>query len=173
MSGLVSDMLLLAKSDAQEGQIALSRVNLSDTVMGCLLPFEPVAFEQELELVSEIEPDLAVLGDEAKLGQLVAVLLDNACKYAGEKGKVTLSLFSFQDKVHLRVHNTGEPIPEEALPHIFERFYRVDSSRSRGSGGYGLGLAIARQIVGQHGGKLAVSSGERGTCFEASFPTAP
>lgn len=72
------------------------------------------------------------------------------------------------------VHNTGEPIPPEHLPHLFERFYRADSARSRDQGGYGLGLAIARTIVEVHGGKLTgTSTREQGTCFTASLPQRP
>ena len=82
-----------------------------------------------------------------QIKQLIVILLDNACKYAGENGTVTVDLERVQEQVCLSVKNTGELIPTEHLEHIFERFYRSDSSRARKEGGYGLGLAIAKKIA--------------------------
>ena len=111
-----------------------------------------------LSLIHIFTPGLSLRGDEGQLRRLVMILLDNAVKYAGPGGTVTLTLERHQERLRLAVHNTGEPIPPEHLPHLFERFYRADAARNRSGGGYGLGLAIARSIVEGHHGRLTVTS---------------
>ena len=102
---------------------------------------------------------------------MVVILLDNACKYAGKNGTVTLTLERVKEHVALSVNNTGAPIPAEHLEHIFERFYRSDSSRAREQGGYGLGLSIAKTIVEEHRGRISVKSDEEtGTTFTVILP---
>ena len=176
MRALVEDLLFLAKSDAgKETSPVTAPVDVSELTWSALLPFEPVAFEQGVEMESEIADQLTVQGNADQLTvqgnadqlrRLVAILLDNAVKYAGnvlsrpERGGVCLT-----------VHNTGPAIPPEHLPHLFERFYRADDSRARTSGGYGLGLAIAKRIVDGHGGSITVSSREdASTDFTVRLP---
>ena len=167
MKKLVDDLLFLAKVDAGESVRQIrAELDFGDVVWSSLLPFESVAFEQGVSLDCKIEPDIRFSGDEGQLRQLIAILLDNACKYAREQGKVTVELAKKQGKIHLSVHNTGEAIPAAYLDRLFERFYRVDSSRVREQGGYGLGLSIAASIVKNHGGAISVeSSEEKGTAF--------
>lgn len=170
MKGLVEDMLFLARSDADQTPMVSERVNLSDLLWSSLLSFEPVAFEQGVELHSNVEPDIFLQGASSQLQQLFAILLDNAVKYAGERGKVWVTLARQEGKCVLSVKNTGEPIPEESLAHVFDRFYRVDAARAREHGGYGLGLAIARSIAEGHGGRItAESSRAEGTVFRVTF----
>ena len=173
MKGLVQDLLFLARGDADGGrERPRERVALSDLCWSCLLSFEPVAFEQGLTLDSEVAPDIAVTGIEEELRRLVVILLDNACKYCEPGGTVTVTLTGGERAV-LTVHNTGEPIPAEAQPHLFERFYRADFSRARSQGGYGLGLAIAAAVAERHRGKISVHSTEgEGTAFTAALPLA-
>jgi signal transduction histidine kinase len=102
--------------------------------------------------------DLVVTGDTYKLGQVISNLVDNAIKYTSEKGIITLSLFRDGFWARLEVSDTGIGIDAPDIPHLFERFYRVDKGRSRTAGGTGLGLAIASGIVQQHGGRITVSS---------------
>ena len=97
-------------------------------------------------------------GDAHRLDQLIGNLVGNAIKYTPEGGTITLSLYQDGDWARLDVADTGMGIPAEHLPHIFERFYRVDKARSRRSGGSGLGLAIVKGIAEQHGGKVSVTS---------------
>lgn len=173
MRALVEDLLFLAKSDAgKETSPVTAPVDVSELTWSALLPFEPVAFEQGVEMESEIADQLTVQGNADQLRRLVAILLDNAVKYAGNDGRVKLVLSRPErGGVCLTVHNTGPAIPPEHLPHLFERFYRADDSRARTSGGYGLGLAIAKRIVDGHGGSIAVSSGEdAGTDFTVRLP---
>lgn len=171
MKGLVEDMLFLAKSDAAREVLPGQVIDLSELAEGCLLPFESVAFEAGVTLEGGIAPGITVRGDEAQLRRLVLILLDNACKYAGEKGRVELTLARVQDRARLTVRNTGPAIPAEHLEHLFERFYRADASRARDAGGYGLGLAIAKSIVEGHKGKISVASAEgEGTAFTVTLP---
>ena len=171
MKGLVEDLLFLAKSDDARLESHFLPLDMSELVQGCLLPFEPVAFEAGVALESQVEPGLTLTGDEAQLRRLVRILLDNGVKYAGRQGTVELSLSRQQDKLRLTVRNTGTPIPAEHLPHLFERFYRADAARDRSQGGYGLGLAIAKAITEQHRGKISVSSSaEAGTTFTVLLP---
>lgn len=182
MKGLVDDLLFLAKSDAARDAVFAVSLNFSDTVLNGLLPFEPVAFERGLDLHSDVAPGLLVAGDEGQLGQLVRILLDNACKYAAPagdgKGAVTLTLEQEGERACLRVVNTGPVLPPDQLAHIFERFYRADASRTRRSGmdgeeqgGYGLGLSIAQSIVERHRGQIVAESiPGRGTAFTVWLP---
>lgn len=170
MKELVGSLLFLAQADDARQAPTLSELNFSDTVWSSVLPFESVAFEQGKTLTSEIEKDVMLPGDEDRLRRLTAILLDNAIKYSGEGGAVTLRLQKEQEKAVLTVHNTGEQIPAEQIPHLFERFYRVDSSRTRAQGGYGLGLSIAQSIVQAHHGKISVQSGPKGTTFAVILP---
>lgn len=172
MKVLVEDLLFLAKSDdVRAVKPVLSSISFSELVTGCLLPFESVAFEAGVSLESEIAPGLSLTGNEAQLRRLVVILLDNACKYAGRDGAVKIRLQKVQDNMVLSVNNTGEPIAPEHLPHLFERFYRTDCDRARASGGFGLGLAIAKSIVENHHGTISVcSDAQSGTTFTVTLP---
>ena len=174
MKQLVEDLLTLARLD-EAGHTAplpaMCAVDLTDAVLSSLLTFEPVAFEQGLRLDSSLEPGICVNGDEARLRQLTTILLDNACKYAGKGGSVTVSLTASGDKARLSVSNTGDVIPPEQLRHLFERFYRADPARPGGQTGYGLGLAIASGIAQLHSGRItALSDAEHGTVFSVTLP---
>ncbi len=176
MSTLVDNMLYLARTDdAGQEMAALESVNLSDVVWGSILPFEPLIFEQKKSLASDIEPGLYISGNEGSLKQLVGILLDNACKYADEQGSISVRLYENEEhKVLLEVNNSGAPIPEDQVEQIFERFFRVDKSRSRQQGGYGLGLAIAESITKMHHARISVKSTEQeGTTFTVSFGALP
>ena len=172
MKGLVQDLLFLARGDAGRRERPRETVSLTDLCESCVLSFDPVAFERGVTLESRIAPGVSVTGNGDELRRLAAILLDNACKYCGAGGTVTVTLAA-GDKAVFTVHNTGTPIPPEAQPHLFERFYRADAARSRESGGYGLGLAIAAAIVEGHRGKITVRSAQgEGTAFTAALPLA-
>jgi len=171
MRALVEDLLFLAKSDAQRLPLRPAPVQFSQLVTGSLLPFESVAFEAGVSLSDRIAPGLTTQGDQEQLRRMVVILLDNAVKYAGEKGAVTVELSEAQGRLRLSVHNTGPAITPEHLPHLFERFYRSDSARDRSQGGAGLGLAIAQSIAQVHGGGITASSTpETGTVFTVTLP---
>ena len=176
MQGLVADLLLLARLDAEETDIVKSkpkeRIDLSNLVEGELLQFESVAFERAIELESNVDEGIAVQGSIERLRRLVTTLLDNACKYAGDNGKVRVELHAQNGSARFIVHNTGSLISAEDLQHVFDRFYRADKARTSGAGGFGLGLSIAKEVAEEHGGTItAKSSDEEGTTFTATLPT--
>jgi len=126
---------------------------------------EAVFYENQKTLVTEISPDIIVVGESDKLQSVIYILLDNAGKYTPKKGTITVSLQSEGDKAVLRVSNTGEGIASDDLKKIFERFYRSDKSRSSESGGFGLGLSIAKTIVESQGGSIGANSENGLTVF--------
>ena len=168
MKALVEDMLTLARTESGAKQ-TLDAVNLSDTVLESALAFEPVAFESGRELSYNIQPELTVRGSAVQLRRLADILLDNAMKYAAAGTPVGLLLRREGRGALLQVENRGETIPAEKLPHLFDRFYRVDESRTGGEG-FGLGLAIAQSIVQAHGGSIGCTSAEGITRFTVTLP---
>lgn len=174
MKQLVDELLFLARSDAgkiQTVQGTMAPFDFSDRILNSVLLFESVAFENKIDLSNEIQPGIILEGNEQQLKQMANILLDNACKYAGKSGFVSVVLKSGAHHAVLTVENTGEPIPPEEQKHIFERFYRTDKSRVRKEGGYGLGLAIAKTIIDQHKGRITVtSSPETNTVFTVTLP---
>lgn len=177
MQGLVEDMLALAKHDAAEAgmqQTASSSketLDVSDAARRAVLQFEAVAFERGVEIRDECASNVSICAARADIERVLGVLIDNACKYAGENGSVVVSTKYEGKYAIVRVNNTGAPIPSEELSRVFDRFWRADEARTSGKGGYGLGLSIARSIVEEYGGTLsAESSAEKGTTFTAKFP---
>ena len=178
MQALVADMLDLARPATEEatGDEA-PLVNLSRLVEGEALSFEAVAFERAITWECTVAAGISVRGNSARLERLVAVLLDNACKYTEPGGTVAIGLGIEPGEAVLAVRNSGEPIPPEDLPHLFDRFYRADKARTHGAAGpadgYGLGLAIAQDIARAHRGTLAAASAaEAGTTFTLRLPLA-
>ena len=171
MLGLVNDMLFLARPQNADRQTTLVDVDASELVERNVLQFEAVCFERGVALDSDVAPGITVRGDANRLQRLVSTLIDNACKYADAKAKVSLARVGNQ--AVLSVSNDGAIIPAEDLPHVFDRFYRVDKARVRSEGGVGLGLAIAQEVAHEHGGSIRVASSEEaGTVFTATLPCA-
>lgn len=171
MKKLIENLLFLARFDAEQVPVIKSTFDVSDALWNCLLPFESVAFERSITISEQIESNVSMYGNKDQFKQLAAILLDNACKYAGKSGTVSVKLKKEQGKITLLVNNNGSLIPEEDLEHIFERFFRSDKSRTRQEGGYGLGLAIASSIAESHHGRIsAASDAETGTTFRVIFP---
>ncbi|MBP5442469.1 MAG: HAMP domain-containing histidine kinase [Treponema sp.] len=159
MSALVKDMLYLAKNDAGHTDFVFVPFNVCDAVACCVLPFESVAFEQGKKLELNVpKKEIKVRGDEEKIKQSVIILTDNALKNSEKGAVIRVTVEEDNSKVLIKVYNTGHGIPAKEIPLIFNRFYRVDSSRARATGGYGLGLAIANTIVTGHKGKITVES---------------
>lgn len=163
MVKIVDGLLLLAEvqsaQPAQEQKVALNEIVLEE-----LSRAKTVAGKRKI-VVDRLE-DLVISGDTHRLKQLLANLVDNAIKYTSEQGTIALSLFKDGEWARLEVADTGIGIAPEHLPHLSDRFYRVDKARSRASGGTGLGLAIVKGIAEQHGGKVsAVSELGKGSTF--------
>ena len=169
MKRLVEDMLTLSRVERGGEHLPDTTADLSDAAADAALRFEPVAYEAGHTLSYDIAPGLLVRGDSGKLEQAVAVLLDNAIKYAAPGTEVRLDAARQGKNACLWVENEGDPIPADKLPHIFDRFYRADASRTDG-GSFGLGLPIARAIVEAHRGTLRCDSGGHTTRFTITVP---
>lgn len=169
MSGLIDQMLTLAKVDSNQETIEYMEVSLSEVVENVIKNMELVAESKGLEFHSSIEPDLIIMADYDKIRRLILILLDNAVKYT-EKGFVEVSLFREKGKIVLKVIDSGIGIASEELPRVFDRFYRSDKARNRKLGGTGLGLSIAKWITDEHKASICVKSklGE-GSTFTVKF----
>lgn len=158
MNELVQELLCLARMDDNSSKTIFSNINLSNTVLLTVLPFESTVFESGKTLETEVDDNIMLHADESKIKHLVSILLDNAIKYSDDKGIIKVSLHLRNNKPILEVYNTGKGIEKKDYKKIFERFYREDQARNSAKGGYGLGLAIAQSIVEEHGGKISVQS---------------
>jgi heavy metal sensor kinase len=170
MSRLVEDLLLLAKADAGRLPLEKTPVDLDTLVLGVYHQAQVLSDAVTVHL-GQVEP-ARVLGDTDRLKQLLLNLVSNGLKYTPPGGSVTLSLtLDHSEWVLVNVVDTGIGIPADDLPHIFDRFYRVDKARSRAKGGTGLGLSIAKWIADAHGGQISVSSEEgKGSTFTVRLP---
>ena len=169
MTRLVNDLLLLARADVGGLPIERKLVELDTVLLDAYRQLSKL--NRPVKIVLDEVDQVAVLGDADRLKQLIFNLTDNAIKYTPPGGTVHLSLSKSEHRTHLSISDTGIGIPEEDLPYIFDRFYRVDKARTRAHGGSGLGLSIARWIVEVHGGEIEVKSkvGE-GTTFHIYLP---
>jgi len=158
MSKLINDLLSLAAIDNAESKIHNTTVDMSETVKDAVLFMEAGVTAKEISLSSSIETHLIIDSDPEELARVITILLDNAVKYTDTGGRIDVSLKKSKHHVICSVTNSGEGIAKENLPKIFDRFYRVDSSRNSESGGYGLGLPIANAIAQKLGGKLIAKS---------------
>lgn len=158
MTKLTNDLLYLAQVDYSDIKLISTDFDLSETIENVILTMEASIFENNILFDYNIEPNVISHGNSEQIKQVVMILLDNALKYTDPKGKISLSFKKYNNKTILTISNTGKGMPKEDLDKIFDRFYRVNKSRSRDSGGYGLGLSIAKAIVEQHHGKITVNS---------------
>ena len=155
---LAGSLLTLTRADAGEIPLTLENVDVAQVVAGAVEHLHSIAVQKGVELQSLPGDSVTVRADEGLLLQLLLNLIDNAIKYTPAGGRVTTGWGLDGEQVVLWVRDTGPGIPEEHLPHLFERFYRVDKSRSRAEGSVGLGLAISRWIAEVHGGSLHAES---------------
>lgn len=165
MSKLVNSLLTLTRIETQADKALMTRFDICNAIMEVTMPFESVAFEKGVMLECDLENQIFINGNESQLKQVVAILTDNAVKHCTEGGTVSVSSEPFKSKCLIKVTNTGEPIPDEEKQKIFERFYRADQSRNRDNNRYGLGLAIAKQIVTNHHGTITANSTDGTTTF--------
>jgi signal transduction histidine kinase len=171
MSRLVATLLTLARADAGDPELARETVPVDELVRAAAGQFAPLAAQKGVALEAAAEDGLTLEADRERLHQLLVILLDNAVKYTPAGGRVTVACRRQAGHVLLTVTDTGCGIRPADVPRIFDRFFRGDRARSRGDGGAGLGLAIARWIVESHGGKIrAESSLGQGTKIYVSLP---
>ena len=173
MGRIIEDLLTLAKSDAGAKSLVIKPLSLSDLLQAIYLQAntlgEPKNINAHLKL--DVTEEIRIMGDELRLRQLFLNLVANAVNYTPEGGEIEITLSVADDEAKVIVSDTGIGIPADHLPHIFDRFYRVDKARNREDGGTGLGLAIVKSLAEAHGGRVAVSStpGE-GTAFTIYLP---
>lgn len=168
MSILIKNLLDLASFEKKETYV-LKEDNLSKVVELAVLTFEAKAYESDIKLESKIDSNIKFTFDSYSINELVEILLDNALKHADKKSTIEVELKSDGNNIILRVRDTGDVIPQGEEEKIFERFYRLDKSRSRKDNRYGLGLAIAKNIVVNHKGKIRAKSNDNETVFEVLF----
>lgn len=169
MSNLINNLLFLAKIDNNEKVGIEAEFDLSDTITKQILSFEAIIYENNLMLNCNIQEGIKIKGDKEGINQLVGILVDNAIKYAYKDTTINISLYESKQKIFFSVQNRGENISSEDAEKIFERFYRIDKSRDREKGGYGLGLAIAKSIVDKYKGKITAESIDNLTTFKVTF----
>lgn len=171
MSELVNEMLSLAKLDTEENTLVLSSINISKIIESMILQFDAIIYENGINLYTKIDNDIFITGDKESIKKLFSIIMDNAIKHTNNNGSIYVNLILDKNTVKLSIKNTGKGISSEHIEKIFERFYRVDSSRVRETGGYGLGLSIAKSIVEQHKGNIyAKSTVDKDTTFFVEFP---
>ena len=169
---LIKDLLNLSKIEKKEMPLSLETVNMTALVHEVSVTLQGAVEEKKTRLLlPDPSKDVYLQGDEDRLRQIILNLVGNGINYTAEGGTVKVSLKENVEKVRLIIQDDGIGIPEESLPRIFERFYRVDRARSRHSGGTGLGLAIVKHLIESHHGRIEVESREgEGTTFTVILP---
>jgi signal transduction histidine kinase len=170
LASLVDSLLAVARGDTN-GAVAYDELDLGAVVEGSAASMRSLATERGIALDVSAAPELRIRGSREQLRQLVVILVDNALRYTGAGGQVEVNVARRDGSAVVAVTDTGIGIPPDALGQVFERFYRADEARTRDSGGAGLGLAIARKLVDEHGGRIAAEStpGE-GSTFTVTLP---
>lgn len=175
LNHLVEDLRTLANAEAGSVPLDHAPIDIAELIERQVQTFQFRAAERGIRLLLDRDPKIRTIwGDGQRLNQVLGNLLDNALRHTPESGSVIVRVTSATAGVQISVRDSGEGIPEAELPHVFERFYRVDRSRNRETGGSGLGLSIVRQLVEAHGGRVWVDSppaGEtQGTEFSLFLP---
>ena len=178
MAGLVNELLQLSHLEEAGTPRQLEPFDAAEAVMAAALPFESVSFERGLTLETDLPDTLDAVGSVGELEQLTAILIDNAVKHASPGSAVRVALtrsaqrrgLKEEPMLELRVSNSGDEIPQEALPYLFDRFYRVDASRTYKDNSYGLGLAIAKGLAEKNGGSITAASHNGITEFAVRLP---
>ncbi len=166
MSILVNDLLNLTRLENNTTEFIRTDFDMSKAIENTALPFECQAFEQNKKFIIDVDDNIMINGSERHIKQMAAIFIDNALKYSNDGGTVKVMLKKQGDKKIFSVYNTGQGIKEEDKQKIFERFFRSDESRNRSTGGYGLGLAIAKSIIDKHKFKVNVLNQEgKSICF--------
>ena len=171
LSSIVTDLLTLVRMDSKDVKLTCANMSMASLVKDTEHLLKPLMEKRNQKLILSLQDDCDMYADRTKLQQVVYNLMENAFKYTQEGGTVWVALQRSGHSAILTVRDNGPGIPPEHLPHIFDRFYRVDKARSRDAGGTGLGLAIVHQLVVLHGGEIRVESTVgQGTCFTVELP---
>lgn len=171
MARLVEDLLTLSRADTGQQNLEMTTFMLDELGMEAISPLEPVATGKGIRLSFDADANMAFHGDRSRIKQLLVILVDNALKYTPPSGRVDVRLCRDERSVTLTVSDTGSGIEQEHLTKIFDRFYRVNKTRSQNQDGSGLGLSIAKWIAQEHGGTIQADSAPgKGTTFTVFLP---
>ena len=171
MNSLVKNMLTLSRMDEERMHVVFSEFDLSETLRDAASSFEPIAEAQDKKYKIDIPEGIRLMGDKTSMNQLACLLLDNAMKYSSANGSIHVLLSVDNKHIVFEVSNTCDTIPYGNLDRLFDRFYRADYSRSRETGGYGIGLSVARAIATSHSGTIeAIRDGDRIIRFVVTLP---
>ncbi len=169
LSALTNDLIYLSRMEEADAKPQMLDFPLSDVVSDTARPFQSVALTKNKTFNTDIQPMISLCGDEKSIRKLVSILLDNAMKYTPEGGSIALSLKKTGRQILLSVTNTAPNLEKGNHDRLFDRFYRADASRSSETGGFGLGLAIAKAVVESHKGKIHAASNGESLTVEATF----
>jgi len=171
MQGLIEELFSYTKLMSGEISLHRSNIDIIKLVVQMTEEFYPLFVENGLEYSLKQNVNSLIMDIDGELmARAVSNLISNAIKYGRDGKAVYIELEKYENELQIRVINFGMVIPEESIGHIFDKFYRVEGSRSQQTGGTGLGLNIAQEIALLHGGKITVSSGHNGTCFTIALP---
>jgi len=169
MEGLVQELLTVSRME-KGGELPVVPVELTALIQNCLQDYGELFQQKEQKAAAELPPEVWITGDPALLKKALGNLLSNAALYSPEGVKIFLSVHVEDANILLTVENEGAHIAPELLPHLFEPFFRSDPSRSRQTGGSGLGLYLVQKIAEQHGGSCQIQNSERGVCATLILP---
>ncbi len=168
---LTQDLVMLSRMEEEQDKIVKIDFPISEVVAETANSFRALALNQNKEFICNIEPMLTLRGNDKAIRQLVSIFLDNALKYSDCAGTVAISLTKQNRVIALSVYNTAENVDAGQLKYVFDRFYRTDYSRNSKTGGYGIGLSIAKAIVTAHDGKIkATANNSKSFTVTAAFP---
>ena len=171
LTRLIEDLQELALAESGQMPLHIQACDLAEVVRKAVAAVQPQAEAKGVSVGIEEEGSLIAEADPERIGQVLRNLLNNGVSYTLPGGHIRVSVREMGDEAEVRVEDSGAGISQEDLPHVFERFYRVDKSRSRATGGVGLGLTIARRLVEAHGGEISVQSqAGKGSAFTFTLP---
>ena len=170
LEDLINEFFEITRFNLSNITLAYSRVNLTRMLEQLTYEFKPMLLDKNLECVLEVAPDISVKYDVDKIQRVFDNLLRNAVNYSFDNGTVHIAVIQNEENIIIKFTNQGNTIPKEKLERIFEQFYRLDTARSSKSGGAGLGLAIAKEIVELHGGTITAKSENEEIEFEVTLP---
>ncbi|MED1113255.1 HAMP domain-containing sensor histidine kinase [Bacillus paramycoides] len=172
ITNLVQDLFLLAQMEQHNFSIQVKEVYLHAFLTRITEKINVMYGEKQIRVVFTCPPSLLVKLDEQRFEQVMVNILNNAYRHSKEHSPINISVTEEHKRISIKIEDEGEGIPQEDLPHIFDRFYRIDKARSRATGGTGLGLSIVKEIVELHGGNITVTSEVgHGSCFVISLPS--
>ncbi len=157
LGDLVGHLRLLAKYDNEKNKLNKSIINLKELIQNIVYNYESKALEKNININYELK-DIYINIDKNQFSQVIVNLISNAIKYTNNGGKINIEIYEDKMKVYISIRDNGIGIPKNDIDYIFERFYRVDKSRNKDTGGVGVGLTISKSIVNLHGGEIYVNS---------------